>query len=85
VRIPRCRATVSEEIAAGHWELASWEGRRRTSDRRCPNAVNYPDSLSQENGANRHHTNLSRDKGEVYAVLSGSRFPRRSAGGSFRH
>ena len=84
MRIPRCRATVSEEIASGHWELNSWEGRWRRPDG-LPNTVDHPDSLSQENGANRQHTTLSRDKGEVYAVLSGSCFPRRAAGGSLRH
>jgi hypothetical protein len=30
VQIPRCRATVSEDIATGHWgylKLTTWEGR----------------------------------------------------------
>jgi hypothetical protein len=31
VQIPRCRATVSEDIATGHWAYA-WEGRLQHPD-----------------------------------------------------
>jgi hypothetical protein len=77
VRIPRCRATVSEEIAAGHWEIpgkAGWA--RRTQPR--------PDSLSQEIGANRQHQPLSRVKGGVHAVLANFRNCSRLYSGCFR-
>ena len=68
MKIPRCRATVSEEIAAGHWGNP---GRpvviRRTSK-------NTSLLASQETGVNRPHQPLSRDKGGVHAVLRNFRF-----------
>ena len=41
MRIPRCRATVSEDKATGHWAKA-WEGRLRKP------GVKRPYSPSQE-------------------------------------
>ena len=52
VRIPRCRATVSEEIAASHWGNP-WEG-WLDAGRNVGRAVIFcPHSRSQETGANR--------------------------------
>jgi hypothetical protein len=62
VRIPRCRATVSEEICSrslGH----SWEGRLWWLSSK------NSDSRSQETGANRPLKPFSRVKGGVRAVL----------------
>jgi hypothetical protein len=52
VRIPRCRATVSEDIAVGHWETGKADCR---SGRKSLLA-------SQETGVNREYQTLSRAK-----------------------
>jgi len=77
VRIPRCRATVSEEIR--NRSLGKpWEGWLHSSD-----SESCPHSQSQETGANRPPQPLSRDKGGVHAVLSDSYLCDLPAGGSF--
>ena len=67
MRIPRCRATVSEEIR--NRSLGKpWEGWLHSSD-----SESCPHSQSQETGANRPHQPLSRDKGECirsFRILS---------------
>ena len=61
MRIPRCRATVSEEFATGHWTFR--EGRSHFSDSpgrtRRKRSSNSP---SQETGANCQPQPLSREK-----------------------
>jgi hypothetical protein len=69
VRIPRCRATVSEEISS---RSLGNPGKAGCISRTClPSAARQrPNSRSQETGANRQHQPLSRVKGGVYAVLA---------------
>ena len=57
MKIPRCRATVSEDTSDVHWELCkdSWEGRTQKTDSKSLLA-------SQETGANRYLKPLSRVK-----------------------
>jgi hypothetical protein len=77
VKIPRCRATVSEEMSDR--PLGESPGRPvAVVGRVCP----Y--SRSQETGANRQHQPLSRVKGGVHAVVPVSHQCVCSRGGSFR-
>src|ERR1700675_2883809 len=63
VQFPRCRATVSEDIAAGHW---GFPGKAGGGFER--NLRSY--STSQETGANRlHQQSLSRVKEDCMRVL----------------
>jgi hypothetical protein len=67
VQIPRCRATVSEEIAPGHWSFFSGKARGKNWDcvGRAPSPANLSPLLaSQETGANCQHQPLSRLKEE---------------------
>src|SRR4051812_10155761 len=59
VQIPRCRATVSEDIALGHWEFP---GRPRTYPDVLHTHATHPYSRSQETGAIHRPQPLSRDK-----------------------
>ena len=70
VKIPRCRATVSEEIYDR--PLKETSGRPVVEAGRTLESFpeRRPYSQSQETGANRHHKPLSRVKGGVHAVPS---------------
>ncbi len=72
MEIPRCRATVSEEIYSRSLEETPGRpavGTGRRALKHVQEGV-HPYSQSQETGANRQHQPLSRVKGGVHAVLS---------------
>src|SRR5947199_8074645 len=70
VQIPRCRATVSEDIATGHWSVGSGKARGKNGlwvvnagdGARDTQALSL--LASQETGANFNHQPLSRVKEE---------------------
>jgi len=69
VQIPRCRATVSEDIAPGHWSSLSGKTRGKNLDSgvtglSARQVSTLPLLASQETGANCQHQPLSRLKEE---------------------
>ena len=62
VQIPRCRATVSEDIADVHWEYSSNEDLGRTHAEDGPT---WSLLASQETGANHTLKPLSRVKEDI--------------------
>src|SRR5271165_2632366 len=74
VQSPRCRATVSEDKATGHWEClktTTWEGRLQHPDAPLTLIRAKAHILTREPGDRREPSppTLSRDKGDVHAFF----------------